>query len=201
MNVFILGGTGKFGRALAARLAAEGDEVTIGSRDAERARTIAADLGVQGAGNDEIGEAELVVLAVEAHAAIATARTLRLDVPLLTVASELYFADKVARPAEEAHSLAERVADIVSVPVVAGLHTLAAVPLSKSKLDEDVFVCGDDEAAKELALQLAARLVTGRAIDAGPLECARALEAMTAVLLNINVRYKTHAGIRVTDLS
>jgi NADPH-dependent F420 reductase len=201
MNIFILGGTGKFGRALAARLAGEGDEVTIGSRDAERARAIAADIGVRGAGNDEIGEAELVVLAVEAHAAIATARTLRLDVPLLTVASELYFADKVARPAEEAHSLAERVADIVSVPVVAGLHTLAAVPLSKAKLDEDVFVCGDDEAAKDLALQLAAKLVTGRAIDAGPLECARALEAMTAVLLNINVRYKTHAGIRVTDLS
>jgi predicted dinucleotide-binding enzyme len=124
-----------------------------------------------------------------------------LDVPLLSVASELYFAERVARPAEEAHSLAERIASIVSVPVVGGLHTLAAIPLAKSKLDEDVFVCGDDEPAKELALQLAAKLVTGRAIDAGPLECARALEALTAVLLNINARYKTHAGIRVTHLS
>jgi NADPH-dependent F420 reductase len=201
MKVFILGGTGKFGRALAVRLVAEGDEVTIGSRDAERARAIATEIGVRGAANDAIGDADLVVLAVEAHAAMATARTLRLEVPLLTVASELYVANKVARPAEEAHSLAERIADIVSVPVVAGLHTLAAVPLAKSKLDEDVFVCGDDEPAKDLALQLAAKLVTGRAVDAGPLECARALEALTAVLLNINFRYKTHAGIRVTDIS
>jgi NADPH-dependent F420 reductase len=201
MKVFILGGTGKFGRALATRLASEGDDVTIGSRDAERARAIAADVGVHGASNDEIGDAELVVLAVEAHAALATARRLRLEVPILSVASELGFAEKVARPAEEARSLAEHIADIVEVPVVAGLHTLAAIPLAKSKLDEDAFVCGDDEPAKELALELAAKLVTGRAIDAGPLECARALEALTAVLLNINVRYKTHAGIRVTNLS
>lgn len=200
MKVFILGGTGKFGRALATRLAVAGDEVTIGSRDPERARAIATDLGVRGASNDDIGDAELVVLAVEAHAALATAKGLRLQVPLLSVASELYFAEKVARPAEEARSLAERIATLVSVPVAAGLHTLAAIPLAKSTLDEDAFVCGDDESAKRLALELAAKLITGRAIDAGPLECARALEALTAVLLNINLTYKTHAGIHVTHL-
>ena len=200
MKVFILGGTGKFGRALATRLAAAGDEVTIGSRDPERARVIATDVGVRGASNDEIGDAELVVLAVEAHAALATARGVKLDVPLFSVASELDVANKVARPAEGARSLAERIADTVSVPVVAGLHTLAAIPLARSTLDEDAFVCGDDESAKGLALELAAKLVTGRAIDAGPLECARALEALTAVLLNINLRYKTHAGIHVTHL-
>jgi NADPH-dependent F420 reductase len=201
MKVFILGGTGKFGRALATRLAEAGDDVTIGSRDPERARGIATDLGVRGASNDNIGDADLVVLAVEAHAALATARGVRLEVPLLSVASELSVVDKVARPVEQELSLAERIASLVPVPVVAGLHTLAAIPLAKSKLDEDAFVCGDDDSAKRLALELAAKLVTGRAIDAGPLECARALEALTAVLLNINMRYKTHAGIHVTHLS
>jgi len=88
---------------------------------------------------------------------------------LLSVASELQFVAKVARPVEEPRSLAERIADVVDVPVVAGLHTLAAIPLGKSRLDEDAFVCGDDESAKELALELAAKLITGRAIDAGPL--------------------------------
>jgi len=67
---------------------------------------------VRGASNDEIGDADLVVLAVEAHAALATARSLTLEVPLLSVASELYFADKVARPAEAVRSLAERIANL-----------------------------------------------------------------------------------------
>jgi NADPH-dependent F420 reductase len=201
MKVMIVGGTGKFGRALATRLAEAGDDVTIGSRDAERARAIAAELGVQGAANEEIGDAEIVVLATEAHAALETARGLHLRVPLLSVASELEFVDKQARPVEQARSLAEQIAEIVEVPVLAGLHTLGAVPLAQARLDEDVFICGDDAVAKELALELAAKLITGRAVDAGPLASARALEAFTAVLVNVNKRYKTHAGIRVTHLS
>src|SRR4029078_6114239 len=66
--------------------------------------------------------------------------------------------------------------------------------------DEDAFVCGDDTAAKALALELAAKVVAGRALDAGPLASARALEAMTAVIVNLNKRYKGHAGIRVPGL-
>ena len=66
--------------------------------------------------------------------------------------------------------------------------------------DEDALVCGDDARAKELALELAAKLVGGRALDAGPLASARALEGLTAVILNLNRRYKAHAGIRITGL-
>jgi len=56
------------------------------------------------------------------------------------------------------------------------------------------------DAEGEPALELASRLVSGRALDAGPLTSARALEGMTAVILNVNKRYKAHAGIRLTGL-
>ena len=91
MRVAILGGTGKFGRALAIRLAAAGDDVVIGSRDPERAREIAAKLGVRGARNDDVGDVDLVVLAVEAGAALSTVRGLKLQAPLLSVAAEVAF--------------------------------------------------------------------------------------------------------------
>jgi NADPH-dependent F420 reductase len=200
MNVAILGGTGKFGRALAIRLHAAGDDVVIGSRDAERAHAIAAELGVRGARNDQVGKVDLVVLAVEAGVALATARSLRLEAPLLSVAAELSFEAGAARPGAQGPSLAERVADVVDVPVAAGLHTIAALELAKSTPEQDAFVCGDDNEAKTPALELAAKIVAGRAIDAGPLAVARALEGMTAVLLNVNRAYKTHAGLRVTNL-
>jgi NADPH-dependent F420 reductase len=201
MKVAILGGTGKFGRALATRLAAAGDDVVIGSRDAERARDIAAELGVRGARNDEVGDVDLVVLAVEAGAALATVRDLELHAPLLSVAAEVEFAAGRARPGLEGLSLAERVAEAVDVKIAAGLHSLAAVQLASSVPDQDTFICGDEDEPKRLALELAAKIVKGRAIDAGPLANARALEAMTAVLLNVNRDYKTHAGLRITGLA
>jgi 8-hydroxy-5-deazaflavin:NADPH oxidoreductase len=201
VKVAILGGTGPFGRALAVRLAEAGDDVTIGSRDEERARGAASELGVRGARNDQaVGGAELVVLAVEAGAALETAQSLRFHAPLLSVASELDFAAGSARPVARARSLAERIAQVVDAPVTAGLHSLGARKLARARPDEDAFVCGNDKEAKELALALASRLVAGRAIDAGPLACARALEGMTAVLVNVNRRHKAHAGVRLTGL-
>ena len=203
MIVAILGGTGPFGRALATRLVEDGVEVVIGSRDAGRARATAAEIGCRGDANDAaVAGVDLCVLAVNAESALDTARGLRagLGSPLLSVASELQFAGGAARPVAGAMSLAERVAEIVDVPVVAGLHSLAAGKLAKAKPAEDAFVCGDDADAKALALDLAAHVVAGRAIDAGPLQVARALEGLTAVLVNVNRRYKTHAGVRVTGL-
>ena len=205
MKVALVGGTGNFGRALAHRLAALGIDVAIGSRDAERASRVAVVYGVEGGTNDAVVRgADLVVLATHSGAALETAVALAADVgrkPLLCVAIDLRFTADGVLPGRLGRSLAEEVADVVPGPVVAGLHSLAAAHLAApAPPDEDVLVCGDDVATKELVLGLAARFVAGRAIDAGPLANARALEGMTAVLLNVNKRYRTAAGVRITGL-
>lgn len=204
MKIAILGGTGPFGRALAGALHRLGEEVTIGSRDAARAQDLATALGVQGATNEQaVAGADLIVLSVQSSAVLDTARDLVPalgETPLLCVASELRFTENGVEPGRDVRSLAEDVAEIVSGPVASGYQSLAASSLAGPDLpDEDVFVCGD-EAAKELALELGARLVGGRAIDAGPLAASRGMEAMTAILLNVNRRYGVHAGLRVTGL-
>ena len=208
MRVAILGGTGSFGRALAARLATVGeDEIVIGSRDAERAAATASELGgrVSGATNeDAVRGADLAVLAVKADGALDTAAAVAEslgDTPLLSVATAIRFEKGVgALPDADALSLAERVQQVVRGPVVAGLHSIAAANLDEAPPDEDALICGDDPQAKELALELAGRLVAGRALDAGPLASARALEGLTAVIVNQNRRYKAHAGIRVSGV-
>jgi 8-hydroxy-5-deazaflavin:NADPH oxidoreductase len=205
VRVAIVGGTGPFGTALATRLRESVHVVVLGSRDAERAVAAAQELGVEGAENaDAVRDADLVVLATKAEATVDTARALRDAIgaaPVLSVASELHFTPSGVLPAPELQSLAERVQAEVDGPVLAGLHSLAARTLGKEKPpDEDAFVCGDDDDAKALALELAAGLVTGRALDAGPLASARVLEGLTAVIVNLNKRYRGHAGIRVTGL-
>jgi hypothetical protein len=204
MRVAVLGGTGSFGQAVATRLVAAGIDVVIGSRDAERALEAASAVGADGATNAAaVNGVDLVVLAVKADAAVDTARELREAIgqtPVLSVASELSFGPGGVKPSPDATSVAQRTQDVLDAPGVAGLHSLAAATLSDAPPDEDALVCGDDADAKVLALELAQRLVSGRAIDAGPLAGARALEGMTAVIVNVNKRYKAHAGIRITGL-
>ncbi len=192
--------------ALATRLVEAGYEVVIGSRDAGRAAAAAQQLGAEGAANaDACRTADLVVLATKADAAVDTARELREAIgatPVLSVAAELAFTPGGVLPTVEATSVAQRVSEVLDAPVVAGLHSLAASNLGAEQAsDEDALVCGDDTEAKALVLELAGRLTTGRAVDAGPLASARALEGLTAVIVNVNKRYKAHAGIRVTGLS
>lgn len=206
MKVAVVGGTGSFGKALARRLAEGGYDVVIGSRDAGRAAEAAQELGVEGATNaDACQGADLVVLATKAEAALETARELREPIgetPLLSVAAELSFEPGGVVPTTDARSLAARVHDVVDGPVIAGLHSLAARNLGGDEPpEEDALVCGDDGDAKALVLELAERITSGRAIDCGPLASARALEGLTAVIVNVNKRYKAHAGVRVSGLS
>jgi 8-hydroxy-5-deazaflavin:NADPH oxidoreductase len=204
MRIAVVGGTGDFGLALAQRLVEAGEDVVIGSRDAERAEAKAAEIGAAGAANaDAVREAAIVVLAVKAEAALATAAGLREAIgatPVLSVASELRFTKSGVYPSDDASSIAERTQELLEAPVCAGLHSLAAASLAHGRADGDALVCGDDAAAKEVALALAAKVVTGRSLDAGPLASARALEGVTAVIVNLNKRYKGHAGVEITGL-
>jgi hypothetical protein len=205
MKVAVLGGTGKFGSALARRFVEAGVDVAIGSRDPDRAAATASEVEAsRGLANaDAVRGTDLVVLAVAAPAALPTAAELAGtfgETPVLSVASELRIANGIASPSDEPLSLAERIQHLLRGPVVAGLHSLPAKPLAAGKAEGDAFVCGDDDAAKGTALELAATLVTGRALDAGPLASARALEGMTAVIVNLNRRYKGHAGLRIVGL-
>jgi NADPH-dependent F420 reductase len=205
VKVAVVGGTGSFGKALARRLKEGGYEVVVGSRDAERAAEAAAELGVEGATNaDACRACELVVLATNADGTLDTARELAEAIgttPVLSVAAELTFGPSGVLPTTEATSIAARIQGLVAGPVVAGLHSLAARNLGGDEApEEDVLVCGDDAEAKAVVLELAERITSGRAVDCGPLASARALEGLTAVIVNVNKRYKAHAGIRVTGV-
>jgi 8-hydroxy-5-deazaflavin:NADPH oxidoreductase len=204
VKVAVVGGTGDFGLALAERLVEAGVDVVVGSRDADRAREKAGGIGARGAANeDAVRGVDLIVLAVKADAALPTVAGLVEaigETPVLSVASELRFTKHGVFPTEEARSVAERTQELLRGPVCAGLHSLAAASLAHGPADGDALVCGDDADAKALALDLAAKVVTGRSLDAGPLASARALEGVTAVIVNLNKRYKGHAGVHVTGL-
>lgn len=197
MRVAIVGGTGDFGLALARRLVEAGDDVVLGSRDAERAQEKAKEVGAaRGAANDDaVAGVELVVLATNASATLETAAGLANaigETPVLSVASDLRSIEHL--------SLAERTQELLAGPVAAGLQSLAAGKLAHGRPDEDALVCGDDADAKALALELAGKAVAGRALDVGPLARARVLEGLTGVIVSLNKQYKGHAGIHITGL-
>jgi hypothetical protein len=203
MKVAIVGGTGAFGRALAQRLAEIGeDEIVVGSRDEERALSAAGDLGVGGARNDNaVRDVDLVILAVKSDATLETAAELTAAIgntPVLCVASDLRFTDDGVLPGRHQGSLAEEVARIVRAPVASGFQSFAAANVIHGD-PGDALIAGEDSEAKQLAIELAGRL-GARAVDVGPLANSRALEGMTSVILNVNKRYKAHAGIRLTGI-
>ena len=203
MKVAIVGGTGAFGRALAKRLAEIGrDDIFVGSRDPERGKSAAEELGVAGGRNqDVVRDVDLVVLAVKSNATLETAAELVDAIgttPVLCVASDLRFSDEGVLPGRHQGSLAEEVARIVKGPVVSGFQSFAAANVLNGD-PGDALICGADSDAKALALELAEHL-GARGIDAGPLANSRALEGMTSVILNVNKRYKAHTGIKLTGL-
>jgi len=142
------------------------------------------------------------VLAVKSNATLDTTRELADAIaatPVLCVASDLRFTDEGVLPGRHQGSLAEEVARIVRAPVASGFQSFAAANVVDGD-PGDALICGEDSDAKTLALELAEHL-GARGVDAGPLANSRALEGMTSVILNVNKRYKAHAGLRLTGLN
>ena len=210
MRIAIVGGTGKEGKGLALRWARAGHRVAIGSRDAERAREKAAELGegVSGGGNVEVvADAELVVLAIPYTAHGDTLRSLcdalngKIVVDI-TVPLQPPKVSVVHLPPGRAAALEAQEILGPGAKVIAALHHVSSVHLGDPShaLECDVLVCGDDVAAREQVIALISELGT-RAFDAGPLANAVALESLTPVLLHMNKRYKTSGiGVRFTGV-
>ena len=218
-RVAVLGGTGHEGGALALRFAAAHWEVLIGSRDQARAQDKAAEIRqlagaarVLGLSNPEAAAgASLVFLCVPFdHAAqLLTlcrahwqAGTVVVDTTVPLVFDKALGA--LMQPLE-ANSASESLAPLLppGVSLVAAFKTIPAHVLADlgRPLDCDVFVCGDDQAARGSAIEAAATLPGLRALDGGPLRHARALEAMCALVVGLNRRYRSKSGrFQVTGL-
>jgi NADPH-dependent F420 reductase len=217
--VSIIGGTGALGLGLALRLGREGVPVVIGSRDAGRAEEAAgraAELvpegSFEGLGNAEAAErSELLFLTVPFRSQSETLTNLKnhLREGQTLVDATVPLAAAVSGKATRMlgvwqGSAAQQAQEMVpaGVVVVSALHTVSAEALRDLDhvLDEDVLVCGDRKADKQPVMEMIDRIPGLRCIDAGRLEQARIVESLTAMLIGINIRYKTHAGIRITAL-
>ncbi len=214
----IIGGTGALGYGLAVRLLRAGQSIVIGSRKAERAAEAADKLraavdgaDVEGLVNGEAAQrGSIVFLTVPFRAHSETLTNLKgslregqllvdCTVPLAAAVSGKATRTIGVWQGSAAQQAKEMAPD--GVVVLSALHTVSAPSLAgDERLDEDVLICGDRRADKKRVAALI-KLVDGlRPVDAGPLEQARIVESLTALLIGINSRYRTHAGIRVTGL-
>jgi len=217
MRIGVLGGTGPAGRGLAARLSDLGHEVVVGSRDADRARATVEALrsrwgdrldGLTGTANEAAAEAgELVVIAVPWEAA---SRVAAATAPLLagkvviSMANALEMRDGgfVAVITPRRSVAAEVAAAAPQARIVAALHHVPAKDLGdlEAEVDGDVLVCSNDREAARDVCDLVSKIPRLQAFDVGALANAVGIEAFTAVLLSMNVRYNVRTAIRITGL-
>lgn len=211
----IIGGTGKEGGALAARFAKAGVRTLIGSRDAAKAQTAAAAMNarigpaspVEGYPNrDAAARADVVLLSVPFDGMMPILEDLRDSVQnkiVINISSALDPERKSRAKLPPAGSTTAEVQNFFGdkVQVVAAFQNIAPEKLEgEEKIDADVLVCGGDRAARDMVIALI-KMIGMDAFDAGAIQNAIAVEALTAALIAINIRYKVKgAGIRVTGV-
>jgi NADPH-dependent F420 reductase len=217
-SISIIGGTGALGLGLGLRLAQQGVPIVIGSRDAARAAEAAGraaeivpEGSFEGLDNGAAAErSEILFLTVPFRSQSETLTNLKshLREGQILVDATVPLAAAVSGKATRMlgvwqGSAAEQAAEMVpdGVRVVSALHTVSAEMLRDLDhvLDEDTLVCGR-KADKAPVMELIAKIEGLRPVDAGLLENSRTTESLTALLIGVNVRYKTHAGIRITGL-
>jgi NADPH-dependent F420 reductase len=215
-KIAVIGGTGPQGRGLAYRLAMVGHTVTIGSRNPSRAveksGEIAARIGsptsISGAENyDAAASSEIILLTVpwEGHAELVSSLAPALHgKTVISCVNPLGFDQNGPYGLTLEESAAEEAQRLVpQASVVGSFHHVAALSLWKNEgplSHEDILVCGDDEQSKDLVMDLAKAVTGKRGIDAGALRLARQLEPLTAVLININKKYKTRSGLAIAGV-
>jgi 8-hydroxy-5-deazaflavin:NADPH oxidoreductase len=213
MRIGIVGGTGPAGRGLAVRLAAAGDQVVIGSRQADRAEEIVTglleawpdrQLSIVGLANEEAAECELVVLATPWDSALATVKPLA---PTLAGKVVVSMANALVKEGREFLALLPPRGSVAAsiqawLPdslVAASLHHLPASEMEKltTPITADVLVCSDHAEATTATLALVDRIEGLRGVDAGSLAQAAPIEAFTSVLITINIRHKVHTALQL----
>ncbi|HVB06214.1 MAG TPA: NADPH-dependent F420 reductase [Acidimicrobiales bacterium] len=216
MQAGIIGGTGPAGRALAVRLGANGVSVLLGSRDRARGEEVAAEviaeagtfgLDIVGVDNATAAGAEVVVLATPWDGAVSTARD---HAETLSGKVVVSMVNALARVGNEFQALVPARGSIAASvqAVLPGSRVTAAFQHLPARelgdlahaLDCDVLVCADDREAGEVTGRLVEAVPGLRAVQAGSLASANAVEALTAVLLNVNIRYKTHVAVKLPGL-
>ena len=216
----IIGGTGALGFGVGLRLAAAGVPVVIGSRRAESAQEAAGRLRAQVNGADVEGlvnadaaqRGRIVLLTVPFRAQSENLTNLKpaLQAGQILVDATVPLAAAVSGKATRLlgvpqGSAGEQAQEMApdGVTVVSTLHTVSAPTLGdlEHRLDEDVLVAGDDRDAKRAVAELIRKIEGLRPVDCGRLETARLIEGLTPLLISVNARHKTHAGVRLTGIS
>ncbi len=213
-TVGILGGTGPAGRGVAVRLASAGYSVVLGSRDGDRAATVAAGIAprgqgtVRGATNEEAANCDLVVVATPWDSAVATVSALRTQLAGKTVISMV---NALAREGRELvplypprGSMAAQIAFALPASTIVGaFHHLPAAQMEDldSGLNADVVIFADDDAARESVAGIVNEMPGLRGVVAGSLSLAGAIEAFTAVCISINIRHKAHSYVKLAGLT
>ncbi|RLI81132.1 NADPH-dependent F420 reductase [Archaeoglobales archaeon] len=208
MKIALLGGTGHLGIGLAVRFAILGHDVIVGSRKLEKAKMKAEEyndilesLGekarVRGLANEDAArEADVSVFTIPWEHAFSTAEFLKVALKDKIVVSPLVPMEKRGKTFYYTKlpegSAAEKLASILDSKVVSAYQTIPAEKFARfdESFEWDVAVCGDDEEAKKIVIDLTNQIDGLRAFDAGPLAVSSMVESITPLLINIMVRNK-----------
>ncbi len=215
MQIGVLGGT-QAGSALAARIAAVGVDVVVGSRNQDRAAATVADLtsrwgyigsSISPGTNGQAAGADLVVVSTPWEGAVSTVKELRDELAGKIVVSMVNimtrWGDRFVPLLPPTGSVAVAIAEALPESRVAGaFHHLPAGPLGdpEHQLSADVMVFSDRRRVTDEVIELVNRVPGLRGIDVGGLGSAMAVEALTAALVEVNRRYKVHASLRITGI-
>lgn len=210
-TIGILGATGPQGKGIAVRLAQAGASIVIGSRDAERAAGTAAEIGhgVTGLSNADCAkQADIVIVAVpyDGHRELLESLKPQLDGKIvIDCVNALGFGKQgpFALEVPEGSVCEQAAAVLTDSTIIGAFHNVSAEKLldaSLTEVDADVLVLGEDREATDTVIEIVNLIPGMRGIFGGRLRNAGQVEALTANLIAINRRYKTHASIRITGV-